>query len=231
MSSDALLACGEPGVQLTWMDALVDGHVITPRIGKPVEVQALWMVRFWNEALGGRPDVVDDDHVAGAVDDAIRPNQIFALGGLPLALIDFERCRRALDVVESKLWTPMGLRTLDPAHPDYHGRYEGDRLARDAAYHQGTVWPWLTGAFVEAWVRSRESDPSAVAEAHERFVAPLLAHLDQAGIGHVSEIADGDAPHTSRGCPFQAWSVAELLRLEAEVLAGRAKNAMEGVEK
>ena len=254
MSSDALLACGEPGVQLTWMDACVDGRVITPRIGKPVEVQALWIhalhaganfsarwgrieararetfpVRFWDDALGYLRDVVDVDHVAGAVDDSLRPNQIFALGGLAMTLIDPERCRRALEVIEARLWTPMGLRTLDPAHPDYHGRYEGDVAERDAAYHQGTVWPWLTGAFVEAWLRAHDADPGAASEAHERFVAPLLAHLDQAGIGHVSEIADGDAPHTPRGAPFQAWSVAELLRLETEVLAGRAKNVMEGV--
>lgn len=254
MGSDALLACGEPGVQLTWMDARAGDWVVTPRIGKPVEVQALWInalhagaafaarwerieararetfpLRFFDEKLGYLRDVVDVDHVPGAVDSTLRPNQIFALGGLPVALLDPERCRRALDVIETRLWTPMGLRTLDPSHPDYHGRYEGDRVARDGAYHQGTVWPWLTGAFVEAWLRAREGDADAQTEAWERFVAPLREHIGHAGIGHVSEIADGDPPHTPRGCPFQAWSVAELLRLELEVLAGRSRGSMEPV--
>jgi predicted glycogen debranching enzyme len=254
MASDALLACGEPGVQLTWMDARVGERVVTPRVGKPVEVQALWInalhagaalsarwgrieararetfpVRFWDEKLGYLRDVVDVDHVAGEVDATLRPNQVLALGGLPVALLGPERCRRALDVVEDRLWTPMGLRTLDPGHPDYCGRYEGDSEARDSAYHQGTVWPWLTGPFVEAWVRAREGDPNARAEAWLRFVRPLQAHVGEAGIGHVSEIADGDAPHTPRGCPFQAWSVAELLRLEVEVLAGRERSSMEAV--
>lgn len=252
MASDGLLACGEPGVQLTWMDAKAGDWVVTPRIGKPVEVQALWInalhagaafstrwerieararatfpARFFDEALGFLRDVVDVEHVSGAVDATLRPNQVFALGGLPVALLDEERSARALEVVESRLWTPLGLRTLDPAHPDYRGRYQGDRLARDGAYHQGTVWPWLTGAFVEAWVRVRGGTAAAKGEAWERFVRPLEAHLGEAGLGHVSEIADGDPPHTPRGCPFQAWSVAELLRLEHDVLAGRERRAAE----
>jgi glycogen debranching enzyme len=126
-----------------------------------------------------------------------------------------------VDVVERELWTPMGLRTLAPGQPNYAARYAGGPTERDAVYHQGTAWPWLIGPFVEAWVRVRGSTPEAKAEARRRFVAPIVKHLDESGIGHVSEIADGDPPHMPRGCPFQAWSVGELLRLEHDVLAER----------
>jgi predicted glycogen debranching enzyme len=246
MDADGLLAAGEPGVQLTWMDARVGDWVVTPRIGKPVEVQALWVnalwlaarrvpplgeiaeragkafeARFWDEARGHLHDVVDVDHRAGAVDPALRPNQIFAVGGLPFSLIQGERARRVVDVVESRLWTPMGLRSLAPGEAGYAARYEGGVRERDGAYHQGTVWPWLVGPFVEAWVRVRGSSAAARREARERFVEPLRAHLAEAGLGHVSEIADAEAPHRPRGCPFQAWSVGELLRLEEWVLAAR----------
>jgi predicted glycogen debranching enzyme len=241
---DGLLAAGEPGVQLTWMDAKVGDWVVTPRIGKPVEVQALWLnalhvgsryserwqepfarghasfvARFWNEGAGGLYDVVDCDHRSGVVDDAFRPNQIFAVGGLPLALLEGERARRLVDTVAARLWTPLGLRSLAPGEPGYAGRYEGGVRARDGAYHQGTVWPWLLGAFVEAWVRVRGATPEAKRRARERFLVPLWRHLDDAGLGHVSEIADGDPPHAPRGCPFQAWSVGEALRLDRVVLA------------
>jgi glycogen debranching enzyme len=238
-----LLAAGEPGVQLTWMDAKVGDWVVTPRIGKPVEVQALWLnalqvggrfserwqaqvarghasftTRFWNDAAGGLYDVVDCDHRPGTVDAAFRPNQIFAVGGLPLALMEGERARRLVDTVAARLWTPLGLRSLAPGEPGYVGRYQGGVRERDGAYHQGTVWPWLLGAFVEAWVRVLGATPAVKRNARERFLAPLWRHLDEAGLGHVSEIADGDPPHTPRGCPFQAWSVAEALRLDRVVL-------------
>jgi predicted glycogen debranching enzyme len=244
MDADGLLAAGEPGVQLTWMDAKVGDWVVTPRIGKPVEVEALWLNalasaaerdarwrdplaravrafqdRFWNEEAGCLYDIVDADHRAGSVDDSIRPNQILAVGGLPRALLPDDRARRVVDVVESRLWTPLGLRTLAPGSPGYHGRYDGDLRERDSAYHQGTVWPWLIGPFAQAWVRVRGGGRDAKEEASRRFLAPILAHLAEAGLGHVSEIADADAPHTPRGCPFQAWSVGEALRLEREVLA------------
>ena len=240
---DGLLAAGEPGVQLTWMDARGGDWVVTPRIGKPVEVQALWLnalwaaaqwaprfaeplargraafaARFWNEARGYLYDVVDVDHHPGTADATLRPNQILAVGGLPLPLLAGVRARRVVDAVESSLCTPLGLRSLAPSEPGYAGRYEGDGRSRDSRYHQGTAWPWLAGPFVEAWVRVRGSGAAARREARERFLAPLLAHLDQAGLGHVSEIADGDPPHTPRGCPFQAWSVGELLRLDRVVL-------------
>jgi predicted glycogen debranching enzyme len=241
---DGLLAAGEPGVQLTWMDAKVGDWVVTPRIGKPVEVQALWLnalaagsrfserwqslyarghasfvARFWNESASGLYDVVDCDHEPGAVDAAFRPNQILAAGGLPVALLEGEPARRMVEAVATRLWTPLGLRSLAPDDPAYVGRYEGGVRERDAAYHQGTVWPWLLGAFVDAWVRVHGSTPAAKRSARERFLAPLWRHLDDAGLGHVSEIADGDAPHTPRGCPFQAWSVGEVLRLDRVLLA------------
>ena len=243
--SDGLLAAGVPGVQLTWMDAKVGDRVITPRIGKPVEVQALWYNalrigarfsrrwndlavkaaasfadRFWNARDGSLYDVVDCDHVAGTSDPQFRPNQIFSVGGLPFPLLEGDRASRVVDAVERRLWTPMGLRTLARSDADYKGRYEGGVESRDAAYHQGTAWPWLAGPFVEAWVRVRGGTPVARREARERFLAPLLKHLDRAGLGHISEIADGDIPHTPRGCPFQAWSVGEALRLDRLVLAG-----------
>jgi predicted glycogen debranching enzyme len=242
--ADGLLAAGEPGVQLTWMDAKVGERVITPRIGKPVEVQALWLnalqigsrlsdrwaqlrataraafeVRFWNEGQGMLHDVVDVDHRAGTVDATFRPNQIFAVGGLPFALLEGDRARRVVDAVEAHLLTPLGLRSLAPGQPGYSPRYEGGVAQRDGAYHQGTVWPWLIGPFVEAWVRVRGGGAAVRQEARKRFLGALLDHLDVAGLGHVSEIADGDPPHTPRGCPFQAWSVGELLRLDRVVLA------------
>lgn len=235
-AADGLVAAGEPGVQLTWMDAKVGDRVITPRIGKPVEVQALWInalhvaERFepsWRSLRqratasflarfprgdGSLFDVVDADHVEGDNDPSFRPNQIFAVGGLPLAVLEGEPARKLVDLVERRLWTPMGLRSLAPDEPGYRGRYEGGVLERDEAYHQGTVWPWLVGPFVEAWVRVRGGSRAARDEARRRFVTPLLSSLDSYGLGHLPELADGDAPHAPRGAPFQAWSLGELLR-------------------
>jgi glycogen debranching enzyme len=163
--------------------------------------------------------VVDVDHRSGRVDASFRPNQILAVGGLPVALVEGERARRIVEAVERRLWTPLGLRSLAPEEPGYAARYAGGVRERDGAYHQGTVWPWLLGPFVEAWVRVRGNTAEARREARERFVVPLLAHLDEAGLGHVSEIADAEPPHAPRGCPFQAWSLGELLRLTERVLA------------
>ncbi len=123
------------------------------------------------------------------------------------------RARRVVDTVESRLWTPLGLRSLAPDEPGYTSQYGGDMRMRDAAYHQGTVWPWLIGPFVDSWVAVRGGTADARAEARQRFLEPLLAHLGEAGLGHVSEIADAEHPHTARGCTFQAWSVGEVLRL------------------
>jgi predicted glycogen debranching enzyme len=243
---DGLLAAGEPGVQLTWMDAKVGDWVVTPRIGKPVEVQALWLNalrigssfserwadvhararaafegRFWNEAAGSLHDVVDVDHRPGTVDPTFRPNQIFAVGGLPFAVLEGARARRVVDTVEARLLTPLGVRSLAADDPAYAPRYQGGVRERDGAYHQGTVWPWLMGPFVEAWVRVRGATMQAKAEARTRFLEPLLRHLDDAGVGHLPEVADGDVPHAPGGCPFQAWSVGEALRLDLTVLADR----------
>jgi predicted glycogen debranching enzyme len=234
MDADGLLACGEPGVQLTWMDAKVGDRVITPRTGKPVEVQALWVnalramggrwlaqaetaavafrARFVNPAGGFLFDVVDVDHVPGVVDNALRPNQILAVGGLPFPLLDRNGSRRVVDVVEDVLMTELGPRSLAPFDESYRGRYEGGAEQRDGAYHQGTAWPWLAGAFVDAWLRVHGDDPAHRAEARARFVAPLEERLHSYGLGYLCEIADGDPPHTPRGCPFQAWSVGELIR-------------------
>ncbi len=243
-TEDGLLAAGQPGVQLTWMDAKVGDWVVTPRIGKPVEVQALWLnalaigsrlnkawkplfdaglssfeSRFWNPATGSLFDVVDPDHMPNTVDDMFRPNQIFAVGGLPWQLIKGQRARQIVHAVEARLWTSLGLRSLAPGCPNYAPHYQGAVRERDGSYHQGTVWPWLTGAFIEAWIRVRGNTDEVRRVAREQFLPAFERHLDTAGIGHVSEIADADAPHTPRGCPFQAWSVGELLRLTHGVLA------------
>ncbi|MFP3605099.1 amylo-alpha-1,6-glucosidase [Paraburkholderia sp. SIMBA_053] len=243
-AEDGLLCAGVPGMQLTWMDAKVGDWVVTPRIGKPVEVQALWInalriAATWNSRWQ-RPaeqalqaflkrfidpstqtlfDNVDVDHVTGTVDRSIRPNQIFAVGGLPFALLEGAAARAVVDQVEAQLLTPLGLRTLAPSDPAYRGRYSGAPYERDGAYHQGTAWPWLLGPFVEAWLRVRGDSPDARREARTRFVDPLYTHLDHAGLDHISEIADGDAPHAPAGTPFQAWSLGELLRME-HLLAG-----------
>lgn len=242
--TDGLLACGEAGTQLTWMDAKVGDWVVTPRIGKPVEVQALWLnalafagqsdsrwkmsferglkafrEKFWNPARGCLFDVVDVNHQAGTNDPASRPNQIFAVGGLPLPLLETERALQVVTVVDQQLCTPAGLRSLAPGEPGYAPHYQGGVRERDGSYHQGTVWVWLMGAFVEAWVRTHGSNAAARQRARRRFLEPLLARMEIAGLGHLSEIADGDAPHAARGCPFQAWSVGEALRLDCDVLA------------
>jgi predicted glycogen debranching enzyme len=245
MDEDRLLRAGEPGVQLTWMDAKVGDHVVTPRIGKPVEIEALWInalrigealdsrfgawaesaetsfnQRFWNEDTGYLYDVVDCDHVPGRVDGHVRPNALFAVGGLPFGVLRGERAKAVVALAEKKLLTAAGLRSLSPDNPQYRGVYRGGVWSRDTAYHQGTVWPFLMGAFVEAWVRTQGGSEAAREEARKRFLDPFLKTLDPHGIGHLPEIAEGDAPHGPRGCPFQAWSVGEALRLDLVVLKG-----------
>lgn len=241
--TNGLLACGVPGVQLTWMDAKVDNRVVTPRVGKPVEVQALWLnalgltarslpqwqpayekgrqafeSRFWNEDRGCLYDVVDVDHQAGTVDATLRPNQIFAVGGLPISFFEGERAGRVVQLVQDRLWTPMGLRSLAPGEKGYVPHYQGDAQHRDGAYHQGTVWPWLAGPFLEAWVRVHGDDANARAQARDLLNGSNLLRLDLQGLEHVPEIADAEPPYTARGCPFQAWSLGEVLRLEYKIL-------------
>jgi predicted glycogen debranching enzyme len=244
MDADHLLAAGEPGVQLTWMDAKVGDYVVTPRIGKPVEIQALWInalrigeqidpsfagsadlaeesfrARFWNERERYLYDVVDCDHVPGRVDARVRPNALFAVGGLPYQVLQGDRALDVVALAETKLLTPAGPRSLSPDDPDYRGSYRGGVWSRDTAYHQGTVWPYLMGAFVEAWVRSRDRSEEARLEARRRFLDPFLAALDPNQCGHLPEIAEGDPPHAPQGCPFQAWSLGEALRLDRIVLS------------
>lgn len=233
--ADGLLRCGEGDSQLTWMDVRVQGWVVTPRHGKPVEINALWyhalrvmadfarrlgvpdatyeaaaervaagFARFWSDALGHCYDVIDTPH---GHDPTLRPNQIIA-AALPHSPLDAARRRAVVDVCARHLLTSHGLRSLDPRHPDYRGRYAGDVLARDGAYHQGTVWAWLIGPFALAHLRTY-GDRAAT----RALLTPLLLHLGDAGLGTVSEIFDGDPPHTPRGCVAQAWSVAALLQV------------------
>jgi len=243
VDDDGLLFSGEPGVQLTWMDARVGDRVVTPRYGKPVEIQALWYnalrvmeelagkfsepdakqeygvmadkartsfnALFWNEQTGCLYDVVN-----GEIRDAsIRPNQVIALS-LTNTMVAKDRAVSILSVVERELLTPRGLRTLSPSDPNYIGRYEGAPGTRDGAYHQGTVWPWLMGPFITASVKTlgRKAGRRLAVTWLENF----QQHFNEACLGQVSEIFDGDAPHTPRGCVAQAWSVAELLRAVVE---------------
>ncbi|MFO0918263.1 MAG: amylo-alpha-1,6-glucosidase [Planctomycetaceae bacterium] len=249
MDFDNLIAAGEPGMQLTWMDAKVGDWVMTPRIGKPVEVQALWLNalhafqhlspnyeswfrtgvanfrrRFWNPDRQCLFDVVDCDHVPDRRDNSIRPNQILAVGGLPLVLLSAVESRAVVDRVQTELWTPCGLRTLSPSDPAYHGRYQGGVVQRDAAYHQGTVWPWLAGPFTEAWLRTYGNSPDQRQFANDNFLKPLASQLESSGLGHLPEVADGDPPHAAGGCPFQAWSLGEYLRIKRELQADPPRN-------
>jgi predicted glycogen debranching enzyme len=232
---DGLLGGGEDGMALTWMDARVGDWVVTPRRGKPVEINALWFNalqltadwcaraqrpsnryrqlalqaqqsaarRFWNEERGYLFDVIDTPE---GDDPSLRPNQLIALG-LVYPLIEGEHARSALDHVTARLLTPFGLRTLSPDDPRYEFRYQGDQRSRDAAYHMGTVWPWLLGAYIDA-VKRLHADPTPV----ETLLSPFRDHLSQAGLGSISEIFEPEPPYRPVGCIAQAWSVAEILR-------------------
>ena len=248
LDSAGLLISGEPGVQLTWMDAKVGDWVVTPRRGKPVEIQALWYNAvcimediaaglddenarkrycnmatltkwsfnrlFCNEKGGYLYDVVN----GGPPDASIRPNQIFAVS-LPHSMLSPERARQVVSVVQQHLLTPYGLRTLAPSDAQYRGRYTGDGGSRDGAYHQGTVWQWLMGPFITAYIKVNGGSDAARRQA-EAWLAPLKDHLADAGLGHISEIFDGDAPHRPVGCIAQAWSIAEILRATVEEIYG-----------
>lgn len=240
--ADGLLRAGAPGIQLTWMDAKVGDWVVTPRWGKPVEINALWyaalvrmsewathlgrdgshsqyeqlrqhvaehfLVRYWYDVGGYLYDVVDVAGQPGAVDWSLRPNQLFALS-LARPLVPEVQAQSILTQVERELLTPLGLRTLAPDDLRFIGVYSGDQRARDAAYHQGAVWPWLLGAYVDACAVYGDAARCLP------LLDPFAAHLHQAGIGTISEIAEGSAPFRPCGCIAQAWSVAELLRVTA----------------
>lgn len=245
VDEDGLLYSGADGVQLTWMDARVGERVVTPRRGKPVEIQALWYNAlrvmeglaakfndaqnagrfkemacrarvsfnrlFWNEEASCLLDVVDKDEP----DASIRPNQIFAVS-LRHTMLPYERARQVVDVVRRDLLTPYGLRSLSPHDPQYVPAYTGGPGERDAKYHQGTVWAWLMGPFIVAYLKVSGETQGARTQALQ-WLAPFHEHLSCAGLGSISEIFDGDAPHTPRGCIAQAWSIAELLRAAAYV--------------
>jgi glycogen debranching enzyme len=235
------------------MDAKVGNWIVTPRRGTPVEIQALWynalcimedLARsfgddagqkryrtmaavaswsfnrtFWNETAGCLYDVVEGGHP----DPSIRPNQIFAVS-LPYTMLSPERARNVTDVVREHLFTPYGLRSLSPSDPQYRGRYVGGQVERDGAYHQGTVWPWLMGPFLTAYIKVDGNSDEARRQAAE-WLMPLKDHLTDAGLGHISEIFDGDMPERPAGCIAQAWSVAEVLRVLVEEIHGRQPGA------
>jgi predicted glycogen debranching enzyme len=236
--ADGLLTQGAPGYQLTWMDAKVGDWVVTPRRGKAVEINALWHNalrllenwcreegdiqaatnlaaqaeraassfnrRFWHPQGNYLLDIVDGEH---GDDDALRPNQLLAIS-LDHPVLDPQHWMAVLQSVTGALLTPVGLRTLAPGHPDYKANYDGDLRARDAAYHQGTVWAWLIGPYIDAWLKVH---PGELAQAREQLRG-FLDHLGDACVGSVSEIFDAQPPYRARGCIAQAWSVAEVLR-------------------
>jgi len=236
-----LLASGEPGVQLTWMDAKVGDWVVTPRHGKPVEIQALWYNalcimadlahefgddaghnRYRNMAAvaswafnrlfwNEKIGCLYDKINGGPPDASIRPNQIFAVS-LPHSMLSSDRAKSVVEKVQEHLLTPYGLRSLAPSDPQYRGRYTGDPTSRDGAYHQGTVWPWLMGPFFSAYLEVNGRSPASRKKA-EQWLDELRRYVDDEGLGQIPEVFDGDAPHRPGGCIAQAWSVAELLRV------------------
>lgn len=243
VDSDGLLFAGEKGLQLTWMDARIGDWVVTPRMGKPVEVQALWYnalkifslflemneqyedsklvnanaekakisfeEKFWYVQGNYLYDVIDEK---GNPDPALRPNQLFAIN-LPYTLLTGEKAKALLRKVEETLYTPVGLRSLSPQDPKYVGLYGGDTFKRDSCYHQGTVWTWLLGAYIEAWLKV---SGDAFTPHAKKIITDFSYHLNEGGIGSISEILDGDAPFHPRGCIAQAWGVAEILRVIVE---------------
>ncbi len=255
MDADGLIRAGDGNHQPTWMDAKIGDWVVTPRHGKPVEINALWYsnlrimavlakqagdaVRaatfeslanraadifektYFNAGTQCLNDCIGDN---GTPDPSIRPNQLIAVS-LPFSPLSPGAQKSVVAACQKYLLTPMGMRTLAPPPPPgsmaYHGRCAGDQRARDMAYHQGTVWPWLIGPFVSAYVKVGNASPAARSDARA-FLDPFRAHLHTAGLGSISEIADGDSPHAPRGCPAQAWSVAEVLRAYYEDVLGKA---------
>jgi glycogen debranching enzyme len=242
MDTDGLIASADPAVQLTWMDAKIGDWVITPRNGKAVEIQALWYNAlrtmqdiaqkigssedatkysaiadlakrsfnelFWNDNAACLYDCVLGD----SADATMRPNQVLAVS-LKHSMVNKERAKTVVDAVEKDLFTPFGLRSLSVADARYRGRYVGDSVARDSAYHQGPVWAWLLGPFIDAYLKVNGKKAQFQVQ---QWLQVFSGHLTEAGLGHVSEIFDGDFPHQPRGCFAQAWSAAEVLRAVVE---------------
>ena len=250
--ADGLLYAGGPGVQLTWMDAKIGDWVVTPRTGKPVEINALWInaletiaglarllakpgdhceklaakakksfQRFWNPARNCCWDVVDSPGIGN--DASLRPNQILAVS-LPVSPLTSEQQKAVVDVCARHLLTSHGLRSLAPGEAGYAGHYGGSPRDRDAAYHQGTVWGWLLGPFALAHYRIYRDREAAL-----RFLEPLGRQIYASGLGTLSEIFDGDAPFTPRGCIAQAWTVAEVLRAWKEIMGGKKPDSVRSI--
>ena len=249
--NDGLLSQGQAGYQLTWMDAKVGDWVVTPRRGKAVEINALWYNalrlmerwtseeedteasaryaemaervrisfndRFWYAEGDYLYDVLDGE---GGADASMRPNQVLSIS-LPHPVLDQDRWHAVLEQVVNRLLTPMGLRSLAPGEPDYKPRYDGDLRSRDAAYHQGTVWAWLIGPLVDAWLKVHPEDD----ETARGFLIGFQAQLGEGCIGSINEIFDAEAPYSPRGCVAQAWSVAEVLRAWLKTQAVRPESA------
>jgi predicted glycogen debranching enzyme len=261
VDEDSLLYAGEKGFQLTWMDAKVGDWVVTPRMGKPVEIQALWYNavhifsrllqlngqdddannmlqqarrikesfenKFWYEEGGYLYDVINEN---GMPDKSFRPNQLFAIS-LPFPLLENGKAKSVMNLVEEKLYTPKGLRSLSPDDNRYIRFYGGSPWQRDSSYHQGTVWSWLLGAYIDGIYKTNGSSV-ALSKAKE-VIENFIPHLAEAGIGTVSEIFDGQPPHKSRGCMAQAWGVAEILRViktyQLDSIVSSAKNSRKDV--
>jgi predicted glycogen debranching enzyme len=241
VNEDGLLFAGEVGQQLTWMDARIGTWVVTPRMGKPVEIQALWynVLKIFAELLRLNGQKKDADAVEGSAAKAkesfdklfwyaegnylydvidehgkpnteLRPNQLFAIS-LPFALLDGDKASAVLKIVDEKLYTPVGLRSLPMEDVHYVHHYGGDQWHRDSSYHEGTVWSWLLGAYVDALVKVKRQMSDV-----KKVIEDFKYHLNEGCIGQVSEIFDADAPHHPRGCVAQAWGIAELLRVMKE---------------
>lgn len=237
--TDALISAGNPTTQLTWMDAARDGVVFTPRHGKPVEINALWYRalvgcaelleatdestaqefkklakrvkksfndKFWNTKLNYCNDCITNQ----APDTTLRPNQLIAVS-LPHSPLSKEKQKKVINIIAEKLYTPHGIRTLSPTHPNYHGFYIGSMFQRDEAYHQGTAWGWLLGPFIEGLLRANKFTKKSRRTAL-KALSPILSELSQHSLGQLHEIFDADWPHEAKGCIAQAWSVAEVLR-------------------
>jgi predicted glycogen debranching enzyme len=245
----ALVIASDGRLPLTWMDATSDGKPVTPRAGAAVEVSSLWYnalrtmevvanetkkteerdrfaemakaayssfnAQFWNEKAGCLFDVVRED---GAKDEAVRPNQVISMS-LPFPVLEQKYWKSVMKTIDFELLTPVGLRTLSPGHPSYIGKCMGPPSERDAAYHQGTVWPWLLGHYITSYIKLNGKFPRTMMIMKQLY-EPFRKRFSEAGIGMISEIFDGDEPNAPRGCISQAWSVAEILRSYLEDVSG-----------
>jgi len=255
MDEDGLLNAGTPDVQLTWMDAKVDGWVVTPRNGKPVEVNALWynavcVLEILAAVYGEQPayhyliDRIKESFTGsfwgekeGYLCDVIspeekdwrvRPNQLLAVS-LPYSMLTGEQARRVVRKVWQELYVAYGIRSLSPEYGEYKGIYTGDRVQRDGSYHQGTAWSWLMGPFITAYRKAYDYSAASREQAY-RFLLPFRSHLRDRGVGQVSEIFDGNEPIAPRGCFAQAWGVAEVLRAYVEDVLEIRPQALEKIE-